>query len=105
MREQAFEAPDGTSTLGITFETLQLAGNTYGLPPGRATNGFKDKTNQTISLETWQQLTGQDRDARWDPAAVATALEEAVRTTGLDPVGFGVRDQTRGTGNVDELEL
>ncbi|MCC5847396.1 MAG: right-handed parallel beta-helix repeat-containing protein [Verrucomicrobia bacterium] len=105
MREHAFEGPDGTETLAVTFETLQLAGNTYALPDARGTQGFKDMRNRTISLEAWQALTEQDADARWDADAVALALQRAVEQTGLSPTGFGSRDQTHGTSNVDELEL
>ena len=105
MRDHAFETPDGAPTLAVTFDTLQLAGNTYALPAARRTEGFKDMRNRTISLEAWQALTEQDADARWDADAVAQALETAVKQTGIPPTGFGVRDQTKSTQNVDELEL
>jgi hypothetical protein len=105
MRDQAYETADGSPTLAITLETLQLAQNTYALPSARETEGFKDIRNQTISFEGWQSLTQQDADARWDADTISQVLETAVKQTGVQPVGFGIRDQTRSTGKVDELEL
>lgn len=105
MRDQAYETADGSPTMAITLDTLQLAQNTYALPSARETVGFKDIRNQRISFQAWQSLTQQDADARWDADTVSRALETAIEQTGIQPVGFGIRDQTRSTGKVDELEL
>lgn len=105
MREGAFIDSKGNSTLQPTIDTLRLQGNTYWIPKNKGTVGFSDKMGQLIDLTTWQTLTGQDKDARWDHDTIKSALKQAVLKTGQEPTGFGVKDTTQGNSKVDELEL
>lgn len=104
MRDHAFERADGSLPLEATLATLELGGNVYGLPR-EPQESFRNARNEPISLAEWQELVSGDGDAEWDAGAVQRELDAAVAETGLRPDGFGKRDRTRGTEQVDELEL
>jgi hypothetical protein len=100
MREQAFVLPDGTETLAVTIGTLRLSENTYALPGGPDQPGFRDARNRFIPLSDWQNLTGQDLDAEWNPDAIAAAFQASGHE-----MPAAVLPSSTGQSGADELEL
>ncbi len=104
MRENAFLA-HGEPTLEPMFRSLLSSGNRYAWAPSRPDQAFSDHLNRPIDLAAWQELTGQDADARLAPEEVATAQRERAAALGVSIRPYDVRSASPTSSQADVLEL